>query len=359
MIPAYFLRRLRRLRRLRAPKGVATVVLCALGALCNAWLQPSVPAASETDADETAWQAVPRDLPEVRSSGVLRHLGVPYANFVTGDGGGLDMRLIQEFAEELGVEHVYVPASWEDIFPRLLGREVARNGGEVTLGAPVAIEGDLIANGLTVLPWREQIIDYSHPTFPTQIWLLTRDDAELEPVRPSGSIEADLRAVNACLNGRTLLCKGGTCLDPELYGLRQLGARTIEFEGSLNELAPAVIANRAEMTILDVPDALVALRKWPTRIKVIGPISPEQTMGVGFPESAPQLRAAFNAFFEECWESGRYREWIVEYYPTALKYYPDFFARRSPAELPARVAPVVPEALETLGAPKAPVAERE
>lgn len=335
------------LPRLRVFVGVVALGLCvlyavgALGDPGNGWLPASARAASVAVEDVAGEQAAPRDLAQIRAAGVLRHLGVPYANFVTGDGDGLDVRLIQEFAEHLGVTYVYVPATWDDIFPKLLGREILRHGAAVELGAPASIEGDLIANGLTVLPWRERIIDYSHPTFPTQIWLLAKDDSELDPIRPSGSIEADLRTVKTYLEGRTVLCKAGTCLDPALYGLQELGAKTIAFEGTLNELAPAVIASRAETTILDVPDALVALRKWPGRIKVIGPVTPRQTMGVGFAESAVRLRAAFNAFFEDCWASGRYQAWVVEYYPTALTYYPEFFARHSPRE------------------PAAPVAERE
>ena len=34
------------------------------------------------------------DLAEVKQTGVLRHLGIAYANFVTGDGRGLDLSLI-------------------------------------------------------------------------------------------------------------------------------------------------------------------------------------------------------------------------------------------------------------------------
>lgn len=37
------------------------------------------------------------DLPEIKQSGVLRHLGVPYARFVAGSGDGMDMELIKLF----------------------------------------------------------------------------------------------------------------------------------------------------------------------------------------------------------------------------------------------------------------------
>lgn len=45
------------------------------------------------------------DLREIREAGVLRHLGIPYANFVTGSGDGLDVELIQLFARHLGVAY--------------------------------------------------------------------------------------------------------------------------------------------------------------------------------------------------------------------------------------------------------------
>ena len=37
--------------------------------------------------------ALADDLREIRERGVLRHLGVPYANFVTGSGDGLDVEI--------------------------------------------------------------------------------------------------------------------------------------------------------------------------------------------------------------------------------------------------------------------------
>jgi hypothetical protein len=43
------------------------------------------------------------DLPEIKARGVLRHVGVPYANFVTGTGDGLDVELVTLFAQDLGV----------------------------------------------------------------------------------------------------------------------------------------------------------------------------------------------------------------------------------------------------------------
>nr|MBP8266208.1 hypothetical protein [Zoogloea sp.] len=42
--------------------------------------------------------ALADDLQDIRARGVLRHLGIPYANFVTGSGDGLDVEIVQRFA---------------------------------------------------------------------------------------------------------------------------------------------------------------------------------------------------------------------------------------------------------------------
>ena len=53
-----------------------------------------------------------QDLAEIRESGVLRHLGVPYARFVGGSGEGFDAEIVQLFAKHIGVRYEYVPAEW-------------------------------------------------------------------------------------------------------------------------------------------------------------------------------------------------------------------------------------------------------
>ena len=82
------------------------------------------------------------------------------------------------------------------------------------------------------------------------------------------------------------------------------------------------------MTILDVPDALIALEKWPGKLKVLGPISMPQTMGAGFAKSSPLLRREFEQFMDKLREDGTYHRLVKKYYPIVFNYYPDFFADR-------------------------------
>jgi ABC-type amino acid transport substrate-binding protein len=269
--------------------------------------------------------AVAGDLPDVRKSGILRHLGIPYATFVTGDGDGMDVELIQKFAKSLGVRYQYVKTDWDTVIEDLIGKKVNAKG-EIISETPV--KGDLVANGFTILPWRQKLVNFSQPTFPSQIWLVARADSKIKPIKPSRQIDRDIAEVKSLIKGRKVLALKKTCLDPDLYNLSATGADVICFPGGLNELAPAIIRGEAEATILDVPDALIALEKWPGKIKIIGPISPRQEMAVAFSKDSPQLREEFDKFLRQCRNDGSYDQIVKKYYPTAFAFFPEFFKKR-------------------------------
>lgn len=271
------------------------------------------------------------DLPEIRQRGVLRHLGIPYANFVrvTGKGvDGLDVELMQLFAVHLGVDYEWVPTSWSEVFGDLTGQKVMPNKDDgVAVIGKTAVRGDIIANGLTILNWRRQVVQFSTPTFPTGVWLIARADSSIKPIEPSGDIGTDIQRVKKLLAGRSVLTMEGTCLDPSLYDLASTGAEIRFYTASenLNEIAAAVISGAAEVTLLDIPDALVALQAWPGDIKIIGPVSTRQLMGAAVAKSSPGLLAAFNRFFQDLKTSGTYDELVKKYYPSVYLYLGDFF----------------------------------
>jgi ABC-type amino acid transport substrate-binding protein len=261
---------------------------------------------------------------------VLRHLGVPYASFVSGKGDGLDVELIQGFAAELGVRYEFVETTWREAFGDLTGRNARGAGSEAELLDETPVRGDLLANGVTILDWRRQVVEFSDPTFPSGVWLIARADASLEPIRPTGSLGSDIGLVKAAINGRSVLALEDTCLDPRLYAVRETGAevRLLPHVRNLNEMAPAVLRGDAEASLLDVPDALVAMEKWPGELKVIGPVSESQHMAVAFRKDSLQLREAFNQYLRRIRSDGSYLALVQKYYPAVPDYYPDFFARR-------------------------------
>jgi ABC-type amino acid transport substrate-binding protein len=269
-----------------------------------------------------------RDLDAIKESGVLRHLGIPYANFVTGLGDGLDVELVKGFAEHLGVRYEFVGTTWTEAFGDLTGRNAKRGkDGHAEALDPTPIKGDILANGVTILPWRQELIDYSEPTFPSGVWLIARADSPLLPITPSGAKEQDIAQVKTLLDGRNVLALENTCLDPGLYQLEQTGANIMLAQKNLklNEMAPAILNNEAETTLLDVPDALIALNKWPQQIKVIGPVSDAQFMAAGFRKDSPQLREAFNQYLQKIRQNGNYKRLVKIYYPTVFTYFEDFF----------------------------------
>jgi len=274
------------------------------------------------------------DLEQVMARGQLRHLGVPYANFITGSGDGLDVELVQGFAAQLGVTYVYVETDWAHVIVDLTGEQATARGDEVDISGTAPIRGDLVANGFTILPWRQKIVSFSRPTFPTQVWLVTTAASTLTPIAPSGSTSTDIAAVKNQLGGISVLGIANTCLDPSLYGIAAFGAAVTPFQGKLNELAPAVVSGVADATLLDVPDALIALDKWGGAVKVVGPISGTQQMGVGFRKESPKLREAFDRYLAAIWRNGTYQRLVQKYYPAVFEYYPDFFDASRAAAAP-------------------------
>jgi membrane-bound lytic murein transglycosylase MltF len=61
------------------------------------------------------------DLQEIKAKGEIRHLGISYANFVTGAGDGFDVELMQGFAKHIGVKYVLVYTDFYSVVKDLLG----------------------------------------------------------------------------------------------------------------------------------------------------------------------------------------------------------------------------------------------
>lgn len=265
------------------------------------------------------------DLDEIKARGVLRHIGIPYANFVSGAGDGMDVELARKFARYLGVKYEFVQSDWGTVVQDLIGKRIKVAGGKAEILEDTPVKGDMIANGFTIIPWRQQVVEFASPTFPNQIWLIARANSPIRPIKPTRNIEKDIQLTKALMKGKTVLSMEKTCLDPALYNLSATGAKVVCRTGNLNEMAPALINKDGDLTILDVPDALVALDKWKGKLKIIGPVSGRQQMAVAFSKDSPKLLKAYNAFIKKAQHDGTYLALIHKYYPTAPRYFPEFF----------------------------------
>lgn len=274
----------------------------------------------------SSWAA---DLAEIKKRGEIRHLGIRYANFVTGAGDGFDVELMQGFAKRIGVSYKLVYSDFYSVIRDLLGKDVQRKSGEVTLTGDYPIKGDVISSGFTMLPWREAILLYSDPTLPSQVLLVAPADSDLKPIEGSADLQADVAKTRQAIGIRSLLVMERTCLDPANYGLVNVGIdlKAYNKSSNLNEMVPALLNKEAELTLLDVPDAILDLKKWAGRIKILGPISGPQTLATAFPKDAPVLRDEFNAYLRDLKASGAYDRLVDKYYPGIRRFFSDDSAK--------------------------------
>lgn len=275
--------------------------------------------------------AAAADLKDIQAKGELRHLGIRYANFVTGAGDGFDVELAQGFAKHIGVKYTLVYTDFYNVIRDLLGKDVVRKGSEVTLAGDFPVKGDMIATGFTMLPWREAVLLYSKPTFPSQVLLVARADAKFTPIKGSKDLPKDIAETRSLIGKNSLLVMERTCLDPSNYGLKGTGIDLKAYTKStnLNEMVPALLNKDAELTLLDVPDAILDLKKWAGQIKVLGPISEHQDLAAAFPKDAPELRKAFDEYLVKVKADGSYDKLVDKYYPGIRRYFPDFFAKKN------------------------------
>ena len=271
--------------------------------------------------------AIGADLTEIKERGVLRHLGIRYANFVTGTGDGFDVELVQGFAKHIGVNYQLVYSDFYNVIRDLLGRDVIRKEASVSLSGAFPVRGDMIAAGFTVLPWRSAVLLYSEPTFPSQVLLVAPSYSRLQPIKASDDLAKDIARTKALIGKRSLLVMEKTCLDPANYALRgtEVDLRAYTKNTNLNEMVPALLNRESDLTLLDVPDVILDLKKWAGQIKILGPISEHQTLAAAFPKEAPRLRDAFNEYLRQIKADGSYDRLVDKYYSGVRRYFPDFF----------------------------------
>ncbi|MCB2191668.1 MAG: transporter substrate-binding domain-containing protein [Deltaproteobacteria bacterium] len=267
------------------------------------------------------------DLDQLKQRGELRHMGEPYANFITGAGDGLSVEVMKAFAKHLGVSYRFVPTTWGAAVGDLIGRKVTMQDGQAVLGAAQPVRGDVWAGGVTVLPWRKKVVAFSQATFPNQVWLVAKSNVDMEPIKPSGDPDRDVKEVKERVKSLSVLCVPGTCLDGRQYKLDQAGADLVDYKGKVSDIVAVVVQGEAQALLQDAPDAMVSLQKWPGELKVIGPVSSVQQMAAAFAPSSVRLRQEFNSFLTQLKRSGRYRKMAQKYYPAVVDYFPDFFAQ--------------------------------
>ena len=106
---------------------------------------------------------------------------------------------MQGFARHLGVRHTLVYSDFYSVIRDLLGKEVVRDGDRVTLAGNFPVTGDVIATGFTVLPWRQAVLLYSEPTFPSQVLLVAPARSPLEPIKEGRDLADEIQQTKSLI----------------------------------------------------------------------------------------------------------------------------------------------------------------
>ncbi|KAF1076212.1 transporter substrate-binding domain-containing protein [Halodesulfovibrio sp. MK-HDV] len=267
-------------------------------------------------------------LTEIRARGELHHLGVPYARFANNDAAGLDCSLVRRFAEYLGVRYKFIPTTWRNAIPDLIGMRPTPSG----IGQPVTtIRGDILANGLSMIPERTEYVLFSKPTFTAQVWLLAKPDAEIVPIQPTGTVEKDIEMTIEKTVGKTVFGIEDLCIDVKLFP-KLLDTAHMAINVPLQTIPQPVsfLKSSYDIFLMESPSALMALGMWPYSFKIIGPVAKQKNMGVAFAPDSLELRDEFNRFFTALWKSGEYQKLVNSYYPNSFQYFKKFFTKSSP-----------------------------
>ena len=236
-------------------------------------------------------EAGTRDLDEIVASGELVMLTFPHQESIfsrtnldhgvpmprlgsSSDFKGIDVDLMNAFAESLGVELKIRPVSeprYSALIPDLLSGR-----------------GDIIASSLTITNERLSRVNFSRPYFEVYPVIVTRIDSELAGAEELGG---HVGAVTAGSSHEQRLLRDG--IDPAAL-------KRVDFT---IEAYAAVIEGDADYTLADSLSARRFVNSEP-KLKVAFRLDGSDEYGVAVPKDSPNLLEALNAFIDRSHSSG-------------------------------------------------------
>ncbi len=203
---------------------------------------------------------------------------------------GFEYELAREFARELDVDLEVVAPGWIEMFDML-----SRG------------EGDFIAAGVTILPSRQNLADFSTPYMEIhQEVIVHRSNRDIQT-------EEDL-------SGRIVHVRAGTSYQKRIGELQEEGV-DLELVAipdiPTEELIGKVAEGEIEVTVADSNIALLNRRYYP-EIRIAFPISIKQSLGWAVRRGNETLLEAMNQFLSRVREDGTYRKIYDHYYDNRI-----------------------------------------
>lgn len=211
----------------------------------------------------------------------------PFESVVNNDEVGFDIDLVEAIAERLGLQRVeWIRADFDTVFTAVAGDQF-----------------DVVAAAATILPEREEVVDFSDPYY-NSLQALTVNTAETPDITSYEQLgDGDTVAVQKGTTGKIFAEENLVPLGVELVTFQLNSDMFRELEGG---------GVTALMT--DAPASLEIVKDLPD-LAVVQQIDTQEQYGFAFSPSNPELREAFNLALAQLIADGTYAEIYGTYFP--------------------------------------------
>ncbi|MEK6277523.1 MAG: ABC transporter substrate-binding protein [Actinomycetota bacterium] len=254
-----------------------------IAALALALASFGIAACGDDDGDTTGGGGGGADLGLIKEGQLLVGIDTPYPPFEIGqppDVSGYDIEVFNEVAKRLGLPVTYQDTAFDTIF-----RDLAQGKFDAVLAAT------------TILPDREQTVDFSDPYYLTPQSLLVTEGS-------------DIRTVDD-LDGATVGAQDGTT--GEFYAQDETAASEVRGYPEGPDAINALKAGQVDAVIIDAAVAVDAVKK-SGGIEIAQKIVTNELYGIPVAEDNDALLEQINGALAEIKEDGTLAELYQKYF---------------------------------------------
>jgi polar amino acid transport system substrate-binding protein len=210
----------------------------------------------------------------------------PFESVVDGDEVGFDIDLVEEVAGRLDLEVEWIRADFDTVFTAVAGDQF-----------------DMVAAAATILPEREDIVDFSVPYYNSR-QSLTVNTQETPDITTTDQLgEGDVVGVQKGTTGK-------------IWAEENLAPNGVELKTFqlASDMFRDLEAGNVQGIINDEPASAEIVKDLPA-LEVVQAIDTDEKYGFAFSPSNPELREAFNMAFEQVVADGAYADILLQYFP--------------------------------------------
>jgi polar amino acid transport system substrate-binding protein len=210
----------------------------------------------------------------------------PFESVVDGDEVGFDIDLVEEVAGRLGLTVEWIRADFDTVFTAVAGDQF-----------------DMVAAAATILPEREDVVDFSVPYYNSRQSLAvnTQETPDITTTDQLG--EGDVVGVQKGTTGK-------------IWAEENLVPNGVELKTFqlASDMFRDLEAGNVQGIINDEPASAEIVKDLPA-LEVVQAIDTNEKYGFAFSPSNPELREAFNMAFEQVVADGAYADILLQYFP--------------------------------------------